>query len=261
MTLTVYQFADQMMAAEDLDPVYIMLTRGKLPPAQLDRWLMAYWCFYHVGAASWLSEQGDDYWKWMYWAAENNVAVPAPGGGRWPRGTERRHFRGAKCVTAINHLKQSPPEVRISGLEFQTTLDGVLDIIRHWPMFGPWIGFKVADMLEVVKATPIRFTDDIALLYKEPRAGLDIIAAEAGQQPREALIRLKEYMFNFVEPAAGRRRCNVQEAETVLCKFKSHLNGHYPVGKDTREIRHALVGWGETANWLLRHAPAIREAA
>lgn len=57
--------------------------------------------------------------------------------------------------------------------------------------------------------------------------------------------------------------CGVQEAETVLCKYKSYRNGHYFVGKDTKEIRYALKGWGATANHLAhlvgiqirRHAP------
>jgi hypothetical protein len=31
--------------------------------------------------------------------------------------------------------------------------------------------------------------------------------------------------------------------ETIWCKYGSHLNGHYPLGNDLREIRHGLEGW------------------
>ena len=51
------------------------------------------------------------------------------------------------------------------------------------------------------------------------------------------------------------RRVNVQEVETIFCKYKSHLKGHYPVGKDSEEIRHALEGWGDTAQELQKYIP------
>ncbi|GAG17632.1 unnamed protein product, partial [marine sediment metagenome] len=35
----------------------------------------------------------------------------------------------------------------------------------------------------------------------------------------------------------------LQEVETVLCKWKSHMNGCYPMGKDTREITEGLAPW------------------
>jgi hypothetical protein len=59
-------------------------------------------------------------------------------------------------------------------------------------------------------------------------------------------------------PPSGNRMCGLQEIETILCKWKSHINGHYPVGNDVREIRHALVAWemrSKTAARLLAVAP------
>jgi hypothetical protein len=34
---------------------------------------------------------------------------------------------------------------------------------------------------------------------------------------------------------------NVQEIETIFCKYKSYVKGHYHVGKDIHEIREALI--------------------
>ena len=60
--MNIYDFADEMIQTRDLDPVYCLLSDAQLDPDQLDRWLFAYLCFYHVGAASWLSEHTDHYW-------------------------------------------------------------------------------------------------------------------------------------------------------------------------------------------------------
>ena len=158
--ISIYHFADQMIQTEDLDPVYCMLARADLPPDQLDRWLFAFLCFYHVGAASWLSEHADErYWVHMRVAAEN--VTPAPTGGRWPRASERRHFRGLKCVNAIEHFSRAPAPKWIHWLSANTTLKGVMETAAGWPMFGPWAGFKAADLLEVVKGANILFNDNM----------------------------------------------------------------------------------------------------
>ena len=187
--MLIYDFADQMIQTKDLDPVYCMLAQSDLDSDQVDRWLMAYLCFYHVGSASWLSEQTDHYWDWMRLAAENTT--PAPPGGRWPRASERRHFRGPKCVSAIEHFRRAPATKWISWLAANTTLKGVMDTAAGWPLFGPWAGFKAADLLEVVKGANIHFTDNIALIYKEPRACLDLLAKETGQTPQQVLASVK----------------------------------------------------------------------
>ena len=43
----------------------------------------------------------------------------------------------------------------------------------------------------------------------------------------------------------GNRRVNIQEVETILCKWKSHMNGHYPLSNDVDEIQHGLREWGK----------------
>ena len=39
------------------------------------------------------------------------------------------------------------------------------------------------------------------------------------------------------------RPVGLQEVETILCKWKSHMNGHYPLNNDIMEIRHGLKDW------------------
>ena len=40
------------------------------------------------------------------------------------------------------------------------------------------------------------------------------------------------------------RLVNIQEVETVLCKWKSARKGHYWIGLDTRDHRAQLSEWG-----------------
>src|SRR4029077_3592863 len=144
--MRIEEFADALIISGDLDPVYIALCRVNLPHDQFRRWLFAYWCFYHMGVASYLSEFTDGrYWDQMRKAAQN--ASPPPVGERWPRGTERRHFRGEKCVLAMEMFASRPAETWVTSLyPFETADEIIKHVSSRWPQFGSWIGFKVADM-------------------------------------------------------------------------------------------------------------------
>jgi hypothetical protein len=127
----------------------------------------------------------------------------------------------------------------------------VVGRVGEWPLFGPWIAFKAADVLERVCGVKVLFPNDITMLYKEPRAALDILELP----PEEANEKLLKHFAGLRAPPDRKRWCNIQEVETVLCKWKSSVNGHYFVGKDIHEIRKGLTGWGETAARLRRNLP------
>jgi hypothetical protein len=259
-------FGERLIETGDLDPVYIALYAAQLPRAQMCRLLLAYFCFYHLGASAYISEyEGHEFWEVMEQAAENQMPPSGTDSAisfdRWPRGAERRHFRGDKCVDAVKRISElGRPEslidslvgvvANIQGVEDQRLSD-VMTRAQAWPMFGPWIAFKVADMLERILGASITFPIDLTLIYKEPRAALDML----DMRPEQASSLLLEHFDGFLAPPSGDRYCNIQEVETVLCKWKSWINGHYWVGKDIHEVRHGLVGWGETASKLLACMP------
>lgn len=265
----VKEFGDALITTLDLDPVYVGLVGARLPEPQMCRWLLAYWCFYHVGAASWLSElDGDNFWWNMRNAAENKIAprtisdqLPTD---RWPRASERRHFRGDKCVQAVEWLRDAgAPEDPVRFLAAASTDKQVMSIVQGWPMFGPWIAFKAADMMERVYGTPIKFDPNLGLMYEEPRKALRLLIDLPGSRyntEADAYAQLLTYFGRLRAPPIpegtnGTRVCGPQEVETVLCKWKSHLGGHYHVGKDIAEQRAALAGWGETAQRVLSAYP------
>jgi hypothetical protein len=94
----------------------------------------------------------------------------------------------------------------------------------------------------------------------EPRASLEMLAAELGQSPRAIYENLLSYFSAYKAPPRDDRPCGAAEVESILCKYKGARNKHYRVGKDIDEVRHALQGWGTTAANLLRHLPAAEPA-
>lgn len=261
--LSVEDFGMELLRTRDLDPVYVALAGAELPRPQLHRWLLAYWCFYHTGAASAISERaGQHFWDMMKVAA-NNVMSPAGYSselpeGRWPRASERRYFRGDKCVRAVEWLGETfqHPEEPVEQLKRSTVTEkDVMAFVGTWPLFGPWIGFKAADMLERCAGIPVTFSRDVGLMYSSPRESLDLLAQERGTTAEEQWENLLNRFSNEPAPPGYDRGCGVQECETLACKFLQHRYGRYSPGKDILEIRHALKGWGETADKLLAAAP------
>jgi len=263
--LGVEAFGRRLIETRDLDPAYVGLVGAKLPRAQLARWLLSYWCFYDVGAASWMAEQKDvHFWTCMAKAAANLpersprlLGLPAD---RWPRGGERRHFRGAKSVAAVEWLskKYPRPQDAVERLATAKTAEQVMAIVQGWPMMGKWAAFKAADMVERVLGAPIRFPEDVCLLYDEPLAGLKMAARRAGIESLQSYHdRLLDYFQRFPAPPTGDRPCGPPELETVCCKTKSYWGGHYNLGRDIREQRAALVGWGDTAQRILGAYPPV----
>lgn len=268
--MTVEEFGDALLDTQDLDPIYVMLNgaraAGELSDDQLYRWLLAYWCFYHAGGASFLSEfEHPYYWRAMDAAARNENPILGMPVIRFPRSAERRHFRGQKCVDAVAFMKENfqTANLLIHSLchtehptVFHLSLQTVLARVKKLPQFGPWIGFKVADMIETVLGLPVQFPVDDIVMYSEPRAALDILVEQRGGTPKQHFIQLLQRYGVRNAPPRFDRSCGPQEVETILCKWKSYLGGHYHVGKDTKEIRHGLDGWGTVAEALKQHLPA-----
>lgn len=269
--LPIDQFGHLLFRTQDLDPVYVMLTRAGLDFETKSRFCLAYWCLYDVGTAAYAAQlplkqypflRGDDpnaqtEWFWMLLrrAAENLDHVQTPFGTRWPRGKERRHWRAENALNSYRdlRLKHKTAESFVTYVLEPEPLDAVLYKVMHHKGFGPWIAFKIADMLEQCFDAQLAFDESTVFMY---------------QSPREAALRLWQFPAEYVPSSKvnedeclrkvcgdllhifqghlapnGKRPCNLQEIETVLCKYKSHVNGHYPVGNDIQEIRHSLAPW------------------
>lgn len=270
--LGIEDFGKHLLRTYDLDPIYVALHRARISGAysddQLSRWLIAYWCYYHAGAASYLSQfEGHAFWLAMLTAAENKPERPAPTGGRWPRGSERRHFRARNAETSVVSLAAAydPPERMVARivapdpvgqpLSFKT----VSDRAQAHVGFGPWIGFKIADMVDRVLGVRVDFDTAAVFMFKDPEKAAMMLWEQReghrypeGTKPkREAILsavtnHLTQSFKDYRAPPFGDRPVNIQEVETILCKWKSHMNGHYPLWNDVDEINAGLDEWKDT---------------
>lgn len=269
--LPIEEFGRALIRSKDLDPVYVMLNEAGLSLAHLSTFCLAYWCFYHVGVAAYMAERGatdnNEFWSLMWTACVNERGTaPHDPAERWPRAPERRHFRGQACEVAYRHLKQyqKSPYGLVNELKSFKTFREVYRYMQSIPQFGPWISFKVADMLQNVLAHPLDSAGADLSIYAEPVEGARMACKEWGseaEKANEVVALAVRYLSNDLQNErvydhrAGSRPLGIFEYETILCKWKSHMRGHYSIGKDSREIHEALTGWGDLAESLKKWVP------
>lgn len=273
--MAIEEFGEQLLLTNDLDPVYVALKSNYFQdhPDVLHRWLLAYWCFYHVGVASWMADRTEkDFWEGMEVAARNQTPSPLGHQILWPRGAERRHFRGAAAIESVSRLKEKFPHpekavkwlcenarsLSYYGVNEPVTFSNISKLVQSWTGFGPWIAFKVADMMDRVLRVEIRFDQNPVVLYDPPREALKTVADQREESIELTLLYLTSYFSTHLAPPSLDRWCGVQEVETILCKWKSHQNGRYQIGHDIRELREGAGFWvkySETARAFLDGMP------
>lgn len=242
MDTEVLEFGRQLIETEDLDPVYCYLRDIDLDPeSELKRWLLAYSMFYHAGVASEACKylDGYDYWDFI------RSGIPSEPNGGFPRSEERRHFRGYTAEQAIKEMCEYEPEAIVNSWYVDLTFQGVYKNVQRLKFYGPWIAFKLADMGERVLGLPIDFADCELGIYREPRAGAALVKYGDSNHPFKTaeLTEVVDYIvgsLDLLAPPRYDRHINVQEAETILCKYKSMKHGHYYVGKDNEAVKKAL---------------------
>jgi hypothetical protein len=248
---SVEEFGAELLRTNDLDPVYVILYKANMDHFQLACWLLAYWWFYHSGVASVLasSKCGAVFYE----------KAAAMAGNSAPRGTERRHFRGTACLDCIEWFSRRFPHPieLLELLEKARTFRRVRRIVSCFPMFGPWIAFKIADMLERVWGAAISFDGkDVLSFYDEPREAARVVASLNGIEESEVPAYLEMRLRPLAAPPGEDRPVGIQEVETILCKWKAHIHGNYPLGKDTKEVRQHLLQVPSTiGDRLLEYLP------
>jgi len=280
--LGIEDFGTHLIESGDLDPVYIALRESGLSYDWTLRFLLAYWCSYHVGFSCYAADNdGPLFWATMQEWARNEEEAPI--GGRWPRGGERRHARGVQGCAMIEHLRERyllPEEATtyMCGLdhEEEEALKAVMKRVKEHYLFGPWIAFKVADMAYNVLDVEIDFDQASVFMFKDPREGakrfwrsemikvglLDESLTAAEPKDENVMIHgviahLTNSFRDLKAPPMRERAIGVLEVETVLCKWKSHGNGHYPLFNDIDEIHEGLVPWFDVSESAKAFADAM----
>ena len=244
-------FGNDLLTTCDLDPIYPMLVRADLDEDVLKRWLLAYWCYYAAGPASYVAQQPSD----------NFYAAMVEGLSWFPRGHERRHFRGSAAIKSITALKNyASPEKVVDYMTYPYTAMGIFNNVQEFYGFGPWISWKIADMTERVLGRSVLFDGLSLFMYKDPVRGAALLHYGDEKHPidkptLEGVVSKSITTFRrFLAPPYADRPVNVQEVETILCKWKSHMKGFYPLGNDSFDIAEGLRAydgdWGDLAYHL-----------
>src|ERR1051325_5984782 len=147
-------FGEKLITTGDLDPVCIVVAEARLTKSERARWLLAYSCLYHLAAATWITQwEEEEFWDWMVAAAKNGDLF-------WPRGSERRHWRGKASLSCVQWLQNNYPKPEHIAYYWCTggTAYGVMERVQEFPYFGKWISFKVADLAERVMNYPVDFS-------------------------------------------------------------------------------------------------------
>jgi hypothetical protein len=152
----------------------------------------------------------------------------------------------------------------IGGDRIYRSFEDVARSVKMHRGFGDWIAFKVADMAERVLDVVVDFSNCELGIYKDPRQGAALALTGDWKTPisdQQLKIAVDKYVGYWRRkhakaPPAKDRLVNVQEIETIFCKYKSHVKGHYPLGKDTAEYRQKLsVSGCQLAKNLLENMP------
>jgi len=208
-------------------------------------------------------------------AAKNDQ--PAPTEGRWTRGSERRHWRGQQAIDSATSLMERYEKEPEAMVRYITQIPGervpyttIAERAKEHRAFGPWISFKIADMAERIIGVPVDFSEAEIFMFKDPVKAALMLWRKRHKLPDNAepkdqaevihkvVVHLTETFSDLKAPPLNDRPVGLQEVETVLCKWKSHMNGHYPLFNDIDEISEGLREWATvspTAKQMLEAMP------
>lgn len=163
----------------------------------------------------------------------------------YKREPERRHFRGDSAINSVKYLSKQGTQKLFQGIaDFEHIEDFRQYVEDNWVGFGPWISFKMADMMERVLGQEISFGMDSLRLFPSPQEGAEIVMKrkKSLKSLSDVVLWLHEEFsdMELTAPPDNRRALGLQEIETILCKFKSHSKGRYQVGDDIASLKHAL---------------------
>jgi len=255
---TPWDWGKQLLDANEADPPYDMLVSARnanvLDVDAQKRWMLGFWLFYHVGVASWLTEQ-PDFWKAAFIVARKEPEAVCTN-GEWPRGGYRRYFRGKGAIDALGIISGMGKAEDLVDWFYDggMTFEEVFKRVKQLPTYGYTMSFKIADMGERVLGRPIIFRKEMDL-PEEPEKGL-LIAADYFKIPTEEVRdRIIAALDGCRLPGLSGRQPNIQETETVLCEWKHLLSGKFAIGRDGPKLRSHLAPFGDLARAMSLHLP------
>lgn len=218
------KFSELMFGLEDADPGYMLLRRADMPRAKKLRYVLAWCTFYNPGLAARACDyQGAEFYEFL-----RSVYPTAK------RASERRHFRGAAGLKALQQWQHlyPRPEALVEAC-FGPTYLHVRNNMKHMAQMGDYFYWKLADVQDTVFGDPVDFTGCERYMPKVPKQGAHIISnlEENLDGDLETTMQLvTRHIRDISYPVKAGRKLALQEAETVCCVFKQHYVGDYRFG-------------------------------
>lgn len=168
-------------------------------------------------------------------------------------GNERRkHKRHAKeYLDSIFQIADSDP------LDFFINLPKnayeAMEKIKMAKGFGPWAAWKTIDLVGCCLDIEFNFDDfDFRGAYDYPIKGMLMVAGMDEQKSRNVSdLDYKTAFRNVIDalgsaahlkPPCGKRDIiNIQEIETILCKYHSYVHGHYEPLEDLKRLKQRIT--------------------
>lgn len=225
------QFAPKLFNQYDADPGYYCLAFSDLPHRQKLRAAVAWCSYYHLGIAAKASEyKGEafyDYLRSLYKTA--------------PRASERRHFRGAAGLTAMESWQSAYPNPEDLASHILGAKPDYFSIARqagNIRLFGDYFKWKWCDLYEVLSGNPVDFTGSEFRSPKVPQLGAVLIAEDEGNEQKTVvdiygMIVRHCRVKGMSSPVLPEKPFGIGEAETICCVYKQYRSGGYKYGLRT----------------------------
>jgi hypothetical protein len=253
---TLHDFSRVLVETGEIDPSYVMLCGLRQQPNFGDEWVkrfcVAYLLFYHTGTAARAAErEGAAFWRQLESDWHDTTS----------RGTERRHFRGAKAWETLQFCSRAfdrSPELMFDAPREFGTYKGFHTAAKRVPQFGDYFIWKWNDFSTCVFDDQRDMAGCEKFLPSVPREGLQRFWPD--RPWRESFDYLTDLVRDIPEQFRfpSRRACGAQEAETIACSLKGYVLDSPPtdIGHDIEEKQTQLKRVFGVYNPFARYLPA-----
>lgn len=244
--LSIVEFGLGLLETLDLDPVYVALNRSRLSRVELTRFILGWMMYYHTGLACWMmTHKSKGLLSAFEYVAKHN--------DEFPRGSQRKHHRNAAALACVAGMQtQFSTATEFARWSLHDGCDGrdVMKRVMTLVGWGPCMSWRVPDLYEALSLydTPFKSTDT-DMFFSNPKRGALLCAKEYGLKGSDPVRAAHDYLMEEIgdkfAPPAFKRRLNIQETETVFCKWKSHMVGRYAIGRDTLRAKEQFEKYAD----------------
>jgi len=250
----VYRTFEEFIAVDiwsgDSDPVYwaVVGANREWGHGWATRFCVGMLAYYHTGTAAKAADyEGAQFWDYLESIYSTN-----------PRGSERRHMRGAGGQATLQSMRKwSPDPLNFFG--FPTTYKGVRSNCEgRLYGFGPYFQLKICDYMDRCLGIPVLTYDGLARnLPTEPARAVKLMYPDVSHEYGFNALCERVNLLGLKAAPMFDRPVGPAEVETSLCGWKTtKFKGNW-MGADILDKRNALKGYGDKADRMVSMMPPL----